>query len=284
MRRNELTIGLVVALLALLAGYWFVVLSPKREDAASLKEDVDQLHVQLDETQQSALAGEQAKESFPADYRKLVVLGKAVPTDGDQASLLVQLQGLSDRAGVRFEAIDLDASAAADSAAPAPTPPATDSGTSSSSDTEGATPETAAVPTEATAALLPIGAAVGPAGLPVMPYQLKFTGNFFQIADFMKLVDGMVRTPKGAVDVDGRLVTVDSFFLQPIETTAPGAGQGTSSGPTLSAELTVTTYLTPADQGATGGATPTGPAIATPTSTAVPSDASSTAAPTASTP
>lgn len=283
MRRNELTIGFVLAVLALLAGYWLLVLSPKREDAAGLKEEVDHLHSQLDQTQQSALAGEQAKESFPADYRKLVVLGKAVPTDGDQASLLVQLQQLADRAGVRFEAIDLDAAAASDSPAPAPTT-STDPAATSSSGSDAAAAEPAADATEASAALLPIGAAVGPAGLPVMPYQLKFSGSFFEIADFMKQVDEMVRTPKGAVDVNGRLLTVDSFMLQPIETS--GLGQGTSSGPTLSAELTVTTYLTPADQGTTAGATPGGPApaTATPTSTAAPTDASSTAAPTASSP
>ena len=39
-----------------------------------------------------------------------------------------------------------------------------------------ATSDPTAVATEASAATLPIGAAVGPAGLPVMPYELKFTG------------------------------------------------------------------------------------------------------------
>ena len=42
--------------------------------------------------------------------------------------------------------------------------------------------------------MLPIGATVGTAGLPVMPYEMEFEGGFFEIADFF-----------GAVDGDGRL-------------------------------------------------------------------------------
>ncbi len=270
MRRNELTIFLALALVGLLAGFWLVVLSPKREQAASLKDEVDQLHLQLDQTQQAAAAGEQARESFPADYRKLVVLGKAVPEDGDQASLLVQLQRLADRAGVRFQAIDLSASASASAPAPTTEPSTTEStATSTSSSSSGEpVPEPTVDATEAAAATLPIGASVGPAGLPVMPYELKFTGNFFQIADFMKQLDAMVHTRHGAVDVDGRLLTVDTFSLSPLETLSEGAGQAMSPVPTLAAELSVTTYLTPADQGITAGATPTGPAPSTAITTA----------------
>jgi Tfp pilus assembly protein PilO len=271
MRRNELTIFLALALVGLLAGFWLVVLSPKREQAASLKDEVDQLHSQLDQTQQAAAAGEQARESFPADYRKLVVLGKAVPEDGDQASLLVQLQRLADRAGVRFQAIDLSA-ASASASVPAPTtePSTTEStATSASSSSSGEpVPEPTVDATEAAAATLPIGASVGPAGLPVMPYELKFTGNFFQIADFMKQLDAMVHTRRGAVDVDGRLLTVDTFSLSPLETLSEGAGQAMSPVPTLAAELSVTTYLAPADQGITAGATLSGPAPSTAITTA----------------
>jgi hypothetical protein len=124
--------------------------------------------------------------------------------------------------------------------------------------------------TEAAAAMLPIGASVGPAGLPVMPYELSFVGGFFQIADFMKHVDSMVRTRHGEVAVDGRLLTVDAFTLSPV------LDEGSSkSVPTLTAELSVTTYLTPAEQGTTAGATPSGPAPAAATP-ATPTPASST--------
>ncbi len=291
MRRNELTIGLSVLVIGLLAGFWLLVLGPKRQEASSLKDDVSELQSQLDQAQEEATAGEHAKKSFPVDYRKLVVLGKAVPKDADQSSLLVQLQKLADRSGVEFQSIDLTESSSSGTttasttatAAPSTSSESTSSSgsepSSSSTDAGSATPaaEPTAAATEATAATLPIGASVGPAGLPVMPYQLDFVGGFFQIADFMKRVDSMVGTRHDGVVVDGRLLTVDAFTLSPV------LDQGSSSAvPTLTAELSVTTYLTPADQGTTAGATPGGPAPAAPTP-ATPTPASSTSSTAAST-
>jgi Tfp pilus assembly protein PilO len=273
-KRNELTIVLSLVVVGLIGAFWMVALGPKRDQAANLKEDVAQLQLQLTEAQQAATAGEQERRSFPVDYRKLVVLGKAVPQDGDQASLLVQLQQLADRSGVEFQSIDLaDAAGLSATAAPAPSTSTTSTSTSPtetsaspSGSTAVATSDPTVDATEASAATLPIGAAVGPAGLPVMPYDLKFTGQFFQIADFLKHVDAMVHTRQGAVKVSGRLLTVDAFTLAPIQ----AATDSVSVVPTLTADLSVTTYLAPADQGITAGATPTGPppATTTPASTA----------------
>ncbi len=280
MRRNELTIGVAVLVIALAVGFWLLVLGPKRQDASTLKDDVSQLQSQLDQAQQAAAAGEQARKSFPVDYRKLVVLGKAVPKDADQSSLLLQLQKLADRSGVEFQSIDLSESSSSSATTPTDTS-TTESSTSSgssSTETSSTTPatESVATATEASAAALPIGASVGPAGLPVMPYQVNFVGDFFQIADFMKRVDSMVRSRDDGVVVDGRLLTVDAFTLSPVLETEPS-----TSAPTLTAELTVTTYLTPADQGTTAGATPGGPAPATSTPAAA-TPASSTSSTSAS--
>ena len=92
-----------------------------------------------------------------------------------------------------------------------------------------------------------------------MSYDLTFTGEFFQIADFMRRVDSMVHTSGKAVEVHGRLLTVNGFTLE------PSSDPGALANPVLTASLQVTTYLTPADQGLTGGATPSGPPAATPT-------------------
>jgi hypothetical protein len=91
-----------------------------------------------------------------------------------------------------------------------------------------------------------------------MAYHLSFTGEFFQIADFMRRVDSMVHTRGSVVNVRGRLLTVNGFTLEPSD-------EGSLTNPVLTAGLDVTTYLTPADQGLTGGATPTGPSTTTPT-------------------
>jgi len=303
MRRSELTTVLSLAIIGLIVGVWLVVLAPKRDQAASLKKDVDQLQSQLAQAQQAAAAGAQEQKSFPDDYRKLVVLGKAVPEDGDQASLLVQLQQLADRSGVGFQSIDL-ADAAGSATTPAAAPATSTSPTSSTSTSSTATGDTSststptsttgasstastgAVPaeptpdaTEASAATLPIGASVGPAGLGVMPYELTFTGQFFQIADFMKGLDAMVHTRHGTVSVIGRLLTVDAFTLAPIQ--ASTNADTFTLVPTLTADLSVTTYVTPPDQGITAGATPTGPAPATTTLASTPGS-TATSTPTSS--
>ena len=132
----------------------------------------------------------------------------------------------------------------------------------------------APVATEATAATLPLGATIGPAGLPTMPYDLRFTGDYFQVADFFKGVDDLVHTADGEVSVDGRLLTVDGFTL------TSQASEGVETGtfdptPTLSVTLATTTFLTPATEGLVAGADPaapppTTPAAPTPTSTPAP--------------
>jgi type II secretory pathway pseudopilin PulG len=271
MKRNEQTILVALVVVGLLAAFWLVILSPKRSESSTLQDEVDQLQSQLSQAQQESAAGDQARRSFRVDYRRLVVLGKAVPADSEQASLLVQLQALASRSDVDFQSIDLSQ---ATGTAPVPAPAstttstdtstttstgtATDTSTSTDSSTSSTAPSAPAVASESAAATLPLGASVGPAGLPVMPYELSFSGGFFQIADFMERLDGMVHMRDGLVDVNGRLLTVDGFTLTPVTSEL-------TSTPVLTAKLSVTTFLTPADQGVTAGATPVGPAPATPT-------------------
>jgi len=107
--------------------------------------------------------------------------------------------------------------------------------------------------------LLPIGASVGSAGLPTLPYELTFRGNYFQVADFMAGVDRLVDPRKSSIAADGRLVTIDGFVLEADDTKPFSAFKVT---------LNVTTYVTPASQGPTAGATPTGPSAVAPTPTA----------------
>ncbi len=107
MRRNELTIGSRLGLVGLLVAFWLLVLGPKRQEASSLKDDVNELSVAARPGSSRPRPRRGGQKSFPVDYRKLVVLGKAVPEDADQSSLLVQLQQLADRSGVEFQSIDL---------------------------------------------------------------------------------------------------------------------------------------------------------------------------------
>jgi Tfp pilus assembly protein PilO len=261
MKVPDRSILIVVPVVLLIAAFWFIALSPKREKATELGGQVTKLESSVAEQQQAASEGLEARRDFPRDYHRLVVMGKSVPTDDETASLLVQVNRIAEHSGVTFRAIELTE---AQSAAPAPTTPAPGEPTATEPPPEEGTPTetpvstTPAPATEASAATLPIGATVGSAGLPVLPYKLTFQGTFFEIADFMAGIDHLVETGGSTVASDGRLVTIDGFSLS--------ADDG-NPFPELKASLLVTTYVTPADQGLTAGATPSGPAAAAPTTT-----------------
>jgi Tfp pilus assembly protein PilO len=232
MARNDRLLFLVVPLVAAVLAFWFLAVKPKQDQASKLDDQVTQLQTQVSSDQQSLQQGRQSRTQFPRDYHRLVVMGKAVPVDDETASLVVQVNRIAKRSGVSFRAIDLNP------------------GSSASGSAAATATTTSAVPTESSAALLPIGATVGSAGLPVLPYTMSFQGNYFQIAKFMAGVDDLVQTGKAAVQADGRLATIDAFSMAPPSSAPSGV---------LAADLAVTTYVTPASEGLTAGATPAGP-------------------------
>lgn len=238
MKGNDKRLLIAVLAVVVLAGaFWMLLLSPKREEASKLGKQVEKLEASLSQHEAEATNALAAKKEFPANYSQLVVLGKAVPADSETASLLVQVQGISERAHVRFEEISLESEGA--EAAPAAAAPEGEAGAAAGE---------LVSPTEVAASTSPLGASVGPAGLLVMPYTLTFSGNFFHIADFIHGLDNLVKTTNSKVSVDGRLITVNSYTLTPVP-----------DSPKLQASFSVTTYLTPPELGLTAGATPSGP-------------------------
>jgi Tfp pilus assembly protein PilO len=248
---NRLIVAILVVAAAAVA-FWMLALAPTREEADKLAGEVEQQEVVLAEVRSKAAEAAAAKRKFPADYRKLVVLGKAVPDGEETSSLFVELNRIAGRSEIKFESIKLSSSGGAAEAPPAAStppeevPPATpESGGAGS-----AVPAAATIPpTEAAASVLPLGASIGTAGLGVMPYTLSFKGDFFEIADFIADIDSLIDTGE-KIAVDGRLVTLDGFALS----ADPQLGF-----PHLDANFTVTTYLVPPSQGTTAGATPTEP-------------------------
>jgi Tfp pilus assembly protein PilO len=240
MTSTNRTIVAMLVVAALAAAFWILLLSPKREQVAELGKQVAELKSSLALHEAEAAEAEEARRQFPAQYRRLVVLGKAVPGDDDVASLLVQLTGVAGKAGGTFRDISLSSEGGGgEAAAPAAAP--------------GGTPASA---TEAAASLLPLGATIGPAGLGVMPYTISFDGSFFEIADFIKELDALVKTGRDEVTVKGRLVTIDSFSL---------SAEADGGFPNLQASFSVTTFLTPPGQGVGGDALPATPGASTAT-------------------
>src|SRR5262249_42715685 len=99
------------------------------------------------------------------------------------------------------------------------------------------------------------------AGFTQMPFTFVFNRSFFDLYRFFGQIDGFgKRTPSGAVQVRGRLLTIQSVKLAP--STSAGSGQGVGNGAPgeLTGTVTATAYVLPGVQGLTGGATPTSPA------------------------
>ena len=243
------TVAVVAALVVVLVGgaFWVLILSPKRDEIGKLDAQAKRLEGSLAQHRAQIAAGEEAKSEFAGDYQRLVVVGKAVPGGDETASLLVQINHIADKSGGTFHDIQLSSSGGGEAAPAAPA----------------GSGEEPAPATEVAASLLPLGAEIGSAGLAVMPYDVTFEGNFFDVAAFIKGLDELVETKKAGVTVDGRLVTINGFTLE--------AAQDVGF-PQLKASFSLTTYLTPPGEATPAGGPPQGPGAAsgaTPASTTI---------------
>jgi hypothetical protein len=266
-------VGLVVGAVALLGAFWFLALSPKRKDAADLSAKITQAQQRLDTARQSVATATAARKRYDVDYAAVAKLGKAVPADDDVASLVYQLNHVSQDAHIDFRSIKLNSSGATPPPAAPPVAQAAavasasgDSSSSSSSSTSttssSTTPPATGVPASQTAAAgLPPGSTVGSAGFPTMPFSFVFDGSFFDMEHFFSGIQRFATLDGDQLSVRGRLLTVDGFTL-----TASRFGF-----PKVKASINATAYLVPQDQGATGGATPAGPGTPATASTTAPS-------------
>jgi hypothetical protein len=222
-RRDRIAVGIVAAIVAL-GGFWFLALSPKRDDASKLSDQVDSQRAALASARSQIAAYTAAKADYPQNYATVVRLGKAVPADDGVPSLLYALSATSHRSHVAFRSFKLGGGSGA----------AASSGASGSD-----------------AAKLPPGAAVGEAGFPTMPFSFVFDGSFFRLGDFIQRLENYVRVDGEKVRVGGRQLRVSGFTLN--------GGSG-STGGEVQASITATGFLTPADEGVLAGATPQAPA------------------------
>jgi Tfp pilus assembly protein PilO len=259
MSTSNRTIVAALLVAAAAVAFWVLALSPARKEADKLDAQVETLEASVNAARGEVAQATAAKHSFPTAYHQLVEMGQAVPATDETPSLLVELESIAGHSGVKFESIQL-AAGGEEAAFVAPEVTATSEAASST-----AVPASEVIPaTEVEAALLPLGASIGTAGLAVMPYSLSFSGSFFGIAKFIGEVDALVASGKADnLTINGRLVTIGSFSLS-TGTEGEEEGKKKASGPTkLTATFSVTTYLTPPGQGITAGASPSGPSTQT---------------------
>jgi Tfp pilus assembly protein PilO len=226
---------IIVLVAATLAASWFVVLAPKRKEAADLRGKIDVANKHLLEAQQSAAQAKQAKGRYQDDYATVATLGKAVPSSDALPSLLYQLQAASHNARIDFNTLKVAGTGSAPAAAA--TPPAAAAKAAStepnSTDSSASASAAPAPATQAASATLPPGATVGSAGFPVMPFSFVFNGSFFDMERFLGDVQRFVRIDGKRVDVRGRLLSVDGFALT----------AGPKGFPSVRATVSATAYL-----------------------------------------
>ena len=250
MSQRDRTIIGVVAVLVILAGGWFLMIQPKRQQASKLGTQLASAQAELSSVQAQVAGDEAAKSAFAKNYTTLARLGEAVPANDNVPSLVYQLQNAASSSKVDFRGLTLN--------------PATSSST---------TPTTSPSASQAATAALPPGAAVGEAGFPIEPFTFTFQGNFFHLSSFFRRLQQFVVANNNKVSVSGRLMTLNAISFQ-----AAQAGF-----PQITATISATTYLIPQSQGLLDGATAAGPGKSS-VSVSTPSSGSSSSAPAVVTP
>ena len=112
-KRTNLLVVAMLVVVALAAAFWMLLLSPKREEAAKLSGQIESVETSLAQHRSEAASAAAAKRSFPQDYARLVVIGKAVPSGDETPSLLIQLNHLATKAKASFQSLSLEGEAEA---------------------------------------------------------------------------------------------------------------------------------------------------------------------------
>src|SRR5688572_10441844 len=172
MSGRDRKILLAIVPLVVIVAYWFLLLSPKREEASKAQKDLTEQQERLTAAKQVSDQAKGAKTSFAADYGEIVRLGKAIPARVDMPSLLVQLERAAEGTDITFTKISqgertpLVTPAAATTTPPAPgtTPPATGTTPPATGTTPPATPAAGGAAPPVAAGGAPAQSAPGTAG------------------------------------------------------------------------------------------------------------------------
>lgn len=254
--------------IAVILGYWFLLLSPKREEATSIQDKLATAETVRDTAQQKASSLAGAKRTFSADYATVIRLGKSIPSSVDMPSLLVQLDRAARGTGIKFTDVKTGERSAVATPAATTTPPGGNSGPtaagaapaqsgagqaaqSASGAVSGANNSNAAAAGSTSADGTGTAASTA-ATLETIPLDFEFRGSFFDLADFFHRMKRFVRVTNDKIVIRGRLMTINSFSFD-----------SSQNFPQITATVNATVYLAPKAEGVNAGASPQGPAAAT---------------------
>jgi Tfp pilus assembly protein PilO len=246
-QRDRIVLG-VLATVAVIAGFWFLLLAPKREEASKAAAQVTEAQTRVDAAQAELNAGQAARRDYNVQVMTIARLGKAVPPTDDTPSLIFQLERTARAAGVDFRKFEIEAKA--------PT-----TGGAGAQAADGVTP---------------------------MPFKVTFNGQFAELRRFLDELQDFAKPKGDTLDVKGRLLTVDGVSMAPktdisslvgvnlliTAYTAPVAGaKGTNATPQGTNATPQGTNATPQGTNATPpgtGSTPSTPSTPSPSGSTAP--------------
>jgi hypothetical protein len=224
---------MVVLSAAALGAAWFFAVSPKRQDAAALTEQVVEAQARRDDANARAATAEQARATYSRDYATVARLGKAVPPRADVASLVFQLETAARAAKVDFRSVTVEDAPTIAPVAPAPAASASDTGGSATA------PD---APAQDTTTVTP----VPKPDVQPRPFTFSFEGDYLGLRRLLSAIDRFSRTANGSVTVSGRLLTVDSVTMT----------AGRDGLPQVKAEVVAKAYVADLPAAPTTGASP----------------------------
>ncbi|MBJ7471338.1 MAG: type II secretion system protein M [Solirubrobacteraceae bacterium] len=242
MTTRDRNMVLVVLGVILLGGFWFLLLTPQRKAAADAQTQVTNARLELDAAQQKLNAGRAAQQEFRRDRTTIVKLGRVVPETDDIPTLLTQLEALSKKEKVDFLSYSIDAAGGQSSA-----------DTTGAGDSTSTGAQTGTRSTDTVAPLFAPGSVETAGGLGRTPIALKLKGTYFELERYLRAVQRFaVLSANRSQTADGRLIIVDGFSYQPIETSTEVTDDGQiankkkpSRSPDLTATLSASVYFAP---------------------------------------
>ncbi|HTU96878.1 MAG TPA: type II secretion system protein GspM [Solirubrobacteraceae bacterium] len=177
LRKRDRIVLAVVAALALLGGFYMVILKPERQKVASLDTQIAAQRQTLASAQQSYTVGRAAQAALKTDGAQWASLKLAVPEQSNIPALLRLLEKSADSEHVSMTALTLSGSTGAAAATTTTTTPGA---------TTGATP---------------------------VPVQLSFTGGYVALNKLVRKLTGLVAMSHGTIHATGPLLAINSVTL-----------------------------------------------------------------------
>jgi Tfp pilus assembly protein PilO len=221
-----------VLIVGILAASWFLLVAPKRSDAAGLHAKATKQQAANDMLVQQLNQLKAQKVELPRQKAELAVMRKQIPDNPALPTLIRDLTAAGKKVGVRLQSMKPSTPVAAVVAAPVPVAP---TGTSTTTGTKS---------TAATSTTL-ADAAPSTSPLYLLPLQMEITGSYFELEQFINKLEGMQRT-----------FLLSGFDLKPGGGAVSATGTASATSDELTLNLTGQVFLSPNVATSTSAAAP----------------------------